>query len=65
MSWTNLNLNYNVGTVTNNGNIIYCYNNNNYYMSTNTCLIFTSVLSLSNITCIATNSIWNIAIVGS
>ena len=43
MSWTNLNVNYNVGAVSDNGNIIYCYDTYNCYVSINTGLSFTSV----------------------
>ena len=64
MSWKNLNVKYNVGAVSDNGKIIYCYDNNNCYLSIDTGVTFTSVLLLSNITCIATNSDGSIVIVG-
>jgi hypothetical protein len=64
MSWTNLNVNYNVGAVSDNGRIIYCYDTSNCFVSKNTGVSFISVLPLTNITCIATNGNGSIAIIG-
>ena len=61
MPWQNLKVNYTIGAISEDGKILYCYDNDFCYISKNSGITFTNVLSLNNIQSISCSNDGSIA----